>query len=142
MYSGWVITSPPSAELVTYAARLVRVVRRTAAKDSTASLRILSQLDELGAVTVTELARADRSTQPTISAGVRGLEEKGWVNRVSNPDDARSTLLELSDSGRAELRAARRRHGTVVDDLAARHGVDPEAIAQAVETLRKLCDQS
>ena len=91
---------------------------------------------------MTELARADRSTQPTISAGIRGLEEKGWVNRVSNPDDARSTLLELSDSGRTELHAARQRHGAVVEDLAARHGVDPAAIAEAVETLRKLCDQT
>ena len=135
-------TSPSSAELVTYAARLVRVVRRSAATDSTAALRLLSQLDELGAVTITELARADRSTQPTISAGIRNLEERGWVSRVSNPDDARSTLLELSDSGRAELLAARRRHGDVVDDLAARHGVEPAAIHDAVETLRKLCDQS
>ncbi len=123
-----------------YAARLVRVIRRTAANDSTASLRLLSQLDELGAVTVTELARADRSTQPTISAGVRGLEEKGWVHRVSNPDDARSTLLQLSDSGRAELQAARQRHGAVVDDLAARQGLAPEAIAEAVAVLRTLCD--
>jgi len=131
--------TPPSAELVTYAARLVRVVRRTAANDSTASLRLLSQLDELGAVTVTELARADRSTQPTISAGVRSLEEKGWVHRVSNPDDARSTLLQLSDSGRAELQAARRRHGAVVDDLAARQGIDAAAISDAVAVLRALC---
>ena len=37
-----------SSQLVTYAARLVRVVGRQASGDSPASLRLLSQLDELG----------------------------------------------------------------------------------------------
>ncbi len=132
--------SPPSAELVRYAARLVRVVARAAANDSPASLRLLSQLDELGAITVTDLARADRSTQPTISAAVRTLEDRGWVDRVANPDDARSTLLALNDAGRAELHAARSRHGAIVDDLARRHGVEPSAIEAAVEVLRVLSD--
>ena len=138
MYSGRVSETPPSAELVTYAARLVRVVSRAAANESPASLRLLSQLDELGEISVTELARADRTTQPTTSAGVRALEEKGWVTRVAHPDDARSTLLALTGSGRAELEAARARHGALVDDLAARQSVDPAAIADAVAVLRAL----
>ena len=54
-----------SSELVTYAARLVRVVGRQASGDSAASLRLLSQLDELGPSTVTDLAKADRTSQPT-----------------------------------------------------------------------------
>jgi len=137
MYSVGMPT-PPSAELVTYAARLVRVVARAAANESPASLRLLSQLDELGEISVTELARADRTTQPTTSAGVRALEEKGWVTRVAHPGDARSTLLALTDSGRAELAAARTRHGAVVEELAARHGLDPAALTQAVEVLRTL----
>jgi DNA-binding MarR family transcriptional regulator len=138
MYSWGVTETPPTAELVTYAARLVRVVSRAAANESPAALRLLSQLDELGEISVTELARADRTTQPTTSAGVRALEEKGWVARVAHPDDARSTLLTLTDSGRAELAAARRRHGAVVEDLAAQHAIDPAAIAAAVAVLRAL----
>jgi DNA-binding MarR family transcriptional regulator len=131
------VTSP-SSELLTYSARLVRVVTRAAASDSPAALRLLSQLDELGEVTITELARADRTSQPTVSTGVRILEEKGWVQRVGNPDDARSTLLALTDAGREELASARRRHGLVVDELAAKHGVGPDAIREAVAVLRTL----
>src|SRR4051794_35882748 len=133
-------SSPPTAELVTYAARLVRVVSRAAASDSAASLRLLSQLDELGEITVTDLARADRTSQPTTSAGVRGLEDKGWVRRIANPSDARSTLLALTDTGRAELAAARQRHGAIVDELAEQRRVDPSAIADAVAVLRALTD--
>ncbi len=132
--------SPPTAELVTYAARLVRVVARAAASDSAAALRLMSQLDELGEITVTELARADRTSQPTTSAGVRALEEKGLVRRVANPVDARSTLLALTDSGRAELAAARDRHGALVDDLAKQRRIDPAAIAEAVAVLRSLTE--
>ena len=138
MYSRSVTQPPPTAELVTYAARLVRVVSRAAANESPAALRLLSQLDELGEISVTELARADRTTQPTTSAGVRALEDKGWVTRVAHPDDARSTLLALTGSGRAELAAARLRHGSVVDDLAAKQSIDPAAIAEAVAVLRAL----
>jgi DNA-binding MarR family transcriptional regulator len=131
------VTSP-SSELLTYSARLVRLVARAAASDSPASLRLLSQLDELGELTITELARADRTSQPTVSTGVRALEEKGWVQRVGNPGDARSTLLALTDAGRTELAAARHRHGLIVDELADQHGVDAAAIRDAVVVLRTL----
>jgi DNA-binding MarR family transcriptional regulator len=140
MYHRTMAVTPPTAELVTYAARLVRVVSRAAASDSAASLRLLSQLDELGEITVTELARADRTSQPTTSAGVRALEDKGWVRRVANPVDARSTLLALTDRGRAELAAARRRHGALVDELAKQRQIEPAAIADAVAVLRALTD--
>src|SRR5690242_3436775 len=88
-----------SSELVTYAARLVRVVGRQAAGDSAAALRLLSQLDELGPSTVTDLAKADRTSQPTVSAALRALEDSGLVARQAHPADARSTLVSLTDEG-------------------------------------------
>src|SRR5438309_1202003 len=117
-------TPPPGAELVMYAARLVRVIGRAAAVDSpvaqtAVTLRLLSQLDELGPVSITELARADRTTQPTISNAVRALEDRGLVTRTANAQDARSSTLALTDAGRDELAAVRARHAEIVAHLVA-----------------------
>jgi DNA-binding MarR family transcriptional regulator len=129
-----------SSELVTYAARLVRVVGRQASGDSPASLRLLSQLDELGPSTVTDLAKADRTTQPTVSAALRALEESGHVSREAHPDDARSTLVSLTDEGRAALGRARGRYGEVLDALIEERRVDPAEVARAIHVLRTLTE--
>jgi len=129
-----------SAELVTYAARLVRIVARAAAGDSPAAVRVLSILDELGPLTVGDLAKADRTSQPTTSSALRALEGRGLVARVAHPQDARSTLVTLTDAGHAELAAARRRNGEVVDRLLAYHDVDQQTLTRVVATLRTLTD--
>jgi hypothetical protein len=75
-----------SSELVVYAARLVRAVRRRVG--APAGIRILALLDELGPQGVTALAEADRSSQPTVSGAVRQLEEQGTVAKEADPTDA------------------------------------------------------
>jgi DNA-binding MarR family transcriptional regulator len=112
-----------SASLVTYAARLGRAVSRVTAPDLPAtSMRLLAQLDELGPVSIGTLAKADRCSQPTMSGAVRHLADKGWVTKTSNPDDARSSLVELTEAGSAALGELRHRIGAVV---AARLEADP-----------------
>ena len=109
--------------LVTYSARLVRAVsRRTAQEVPAATLRLLSQLEELGPVGVSQLAVADRCSQPTMSASVMNLTDKGWAAKQANPDDARSCLVTLTPQGGAVLREARRRNAAVV---AERLAADP-----------------
>jgi DNA-binding MarR family transcriptional regulator len=130
--------SRSGAELVMYAARLVRVISRAAELDSPVTLRLLSQLDELGPVSITELARADRTTQPTISTAVRALEERGLVTRTANDQDARSSTLALTPAGRQELDAVRARHAEIFADLVEQHGIEPAAVQQAVDVLRTL----
>jgi DNA-binding MarR family transcriptional regulator len=121
-----------------YAARLVRVIGRAAALDSPVTLRLLSQLDELGPVSITELARADRTTQPTISTAVRSLEQRGLVTRLANEQDARSSTLVLTETGQDHLASARARHAEIFADLVERHGIAPGALQSAVEVLRTL----
>jgi DNA-binding MarR family transcriptional regulator len=121
-----------------YAARLVRVIGRAAALDSPVTLRLLSQLDELGPVSITELARADRTTQPTISTAVRSLEQRGLVARTANEHDARSSTLVLTQAGQDHLASARARHAEIFADLVERHGIEPGALQNAVEVLRTL----
>jgi DNA-binding MarR family transcriptional regulator len=97
-----------SAELVLYTGRLTRALSRSTATDvPTATLRLLSQLDELEPATIGALAAADNTSQPTMSAGVQNLVEKGWATKSPNPADARSSLVRLTDAGRTELTTAR-----------------------------------
>jgi DNA-binding MarR family transcriptional regulator len=135
-----------SAELVLHTGRLVRAISRQSAGLAvdvpTAQLRLLSQVDELGPVTIGVLAAADRCSQPTMSAGVQALCERGWAVKAPNPRDARSSLVSLTDAGRTVLGEARRERAAVV---AARLRSDPRHderdLATAVAVLRGLLDQ-
>lgn len=128
-------------ELVTQAARLIRAVRRR--HDLPAGLRVLSLLDEHGALGVTRLAEADRCSQPTMSATVRDLVAADHVAKQADPADARASVVTLTPAGRAELARIRRLNG---DAVAARlaasttHSVDD--LATAVAVLRDLLDRS
>jgi DNA-binding MarR family transcriptional regulator len=135
-----------SAELVLYTGRLTRAITRQtvglSTRVPTASLRLLSQVDELGPVTIGALATADRCSQPTMSAGVAALVERGWATKQPNPQDARSSLVDLTADGRTVLVQARRERAAVV---AARLRSDPRHderdLATAVAVLRDLLDQ-
>ena len=133
-----------SAELVLYTGRLVRAVTRHSSTDvPTASLRLLSQVDELGPVTLGALARADRCSQPTMSAGVQVRCDRGWAVKRPNPADARSSLVSLTDGGRTVLAEARRERADIV---AARLRSDPRHtesdLATAVAVLRGLLQET
>jgi DNA-binding MarR family transcriptional regulator len=123
-----------SSELVVYAARLVRAVRRRVGQPS--GIRILALLDELGPQGVTALAEADRSSQPTVSGAVRQLEEQGLVAKDSDPTDARRALVRLTPEGRRVLTAARRDNGAAVAERLARTGHSVDDVAAAVAVLR------
>jgi DNA-binding MarR family transcriptional regulator len=134
-----------SAELVLYTGRLTRAITRESVGLSndvpTASLRLLSQVDELGPVTIGALAAADRCSQPTMSAGVAALVDRGWAAKRPNPADARSSLVSLTQAGRAALAQARRERAAVVAARLrsdSRH--DEQDVAIAVAVLRDLLD--
>jgi DNA-binding MarR family transcriptional regulator len=131
-----------SAELVLTAGRFVRAVtRRTSTDVPTATLRLLSQVDELEPVTIGALARADRCAQPTMSAAVQNLCDRGWGAKTPNPADARSSLVKLTEAGRAVLEEARRERAEVVAARLRLHPHhDEQDLATAVAVLRGLLD--
>ena len=91
-------------ELLRSAARLSRWASRHASFDVPfAQARLLALLDELGPSRVSVLAAADHSSQPTITTQLQRLEASGWVHRGSDPDDARATVITLSNEGHAAL---------------------------------------
>lgn len=127
-------------DLVVYAGRLVRLVRRGSDRTSAAS-RVLSMLDELGPTTVSALAEADRCAQPTMSGLVNGLVERGLLARRRNPEDSRSSLVSLTDAGRAELGTTRGDYADLVAERAASTGLTTEELELTVSVLGDLVQQ-
>ncbi len=135
-----------SADLVLYLGRLTREITRQSVGLTTsvpaASLRLLSQVGELEPVTIGALARADRCSQPTMSAGVAALVERGWAGKRPHPRDARSSLVALTSEGRSVLAQARRERAAVVADrLRADTRHDERDLATTVSVLRGLLEQ-
>ena len=127
-------------DLVTYAARLIRAVRR--AVEHPTGVRVLSLLDEHGSLGISALATADRCSQPTMSGTVTALVEAGLVTKTANPDDARGSLVTLTDAGRAELARVRRANGREIAARLTAHGRHTsDDLATAVAVLRDLMDE-
>ncbi|MFF0265430.1 MarR family winged helix-turn-helix transcriptional regulator [Kribbella sp. NPDC004536] len=98
-------------ELVVASTRLSRLATRNVNTLPHAAMRVLGRLDELGQARISDLAKADRTSQPTMSNLVQRLEEQGSVLRTPDPADSRASLISLTDAGRAELRSARHQAG-------------------------------
>ena len=98
---------------------------------------MLSLLDEHGALGVTALASADQCSQPTMTGAVNRLRDVGLVATTPNPADARGSLVDLTDAGRAELARVRRINaGLVADRLADHPEITIKELATAVAVLR------
>ena len=129
-----------SSDVVMYAARMIRAVRQDSSPDvPLAGIRVMASLDEHGPLGVSQLARLERCSQPTMSATVTMLEARGWVTKSPRPEDARATLVDFTDAGRAALAGVRRTHAQLIADRLTNHtehGVDD--LATTVAVLRDL----
>lgn len=126
-----------ASDLVTQAARLVRAVRRRA--ELTAGVRVLSVLDELGPLTVTQLAAAYSCSQPTMTGLVQQLLEQGWAVKEPHPTDTRASLVTPTAAGATELARVRRLNGEAVAARLEQHPtLTPEQLRTAVTVLREL----
>jgi len=132
-------TSRLGSELVMYSARLVRAMRRQL--HLPAWVRILSILDELGPQGVSQLAQADNCSQPTMSSAIAALVSQGLASKESNPADARSSIVALTDQGRAELAGIRRRHNDLVIARLEARGRSLDELATAVAVMADLVGQ-
>lgn len=127
--------------LTVQAARLVRLARRTHSRS--AGIRVLSILDETGPLGIGALAQADRCSQPTMTGQVKDLAEQGFVAKHPHPDDARSTLVVLTEAGLAELARVRGLNADLVTErLARRPELDTDDLARAVAVLQAVVDPS
>jgi DNA-binding MarR family transcriptional regulator len=70
---------------------------------SIAQVSVLSRLDKDGPASVTELAAAERVRQQSAGATVAALADRGLVERRSDPNDGRRTVVSLTRAGRASV---------------------------------------
>ncbi|WP_236791478.1 MarR family winged helix-turn-helix transcriptional regulator [Amycolatopsis sp. GM8] len=85
------------------------------------SLDVLLVIESTEACRVYDIANALAITVGGASQGVDRLERQGRIVRRPNPDDRRSSLVELTPAGRDLLAAA----GEVFDDELGKHLRDP-----------------
>lgn len=102
----------------------------------------LLHLIQKGVGSVSDLARCQNVSQPTISRQVDGLVTKGLVIRRPDPTDRRVVHLELSEQGVALLKdleeQARRRVSGVLAPLTP---AEKERICEGLILLRAAFDQ-
>lgn len=88
---------------------MARRLRQLAPGDLTPSQRsALATLERHGPLRLGDLARIEVVTPPSITGIAKRLEDKGMIIRTPDPDDGRSTVIAISDKGRATLQAVRR----------------------------------
>lgn len=127
-----------STDLVIYTARLVRSLRRT--HEAPAGTRVLSLLDEHGPLGVTQLAKLDRCSQPTMSAAVAQLVDGGLVVKEPNPLDARGSVVSLTSDGIDVLASQRDAWASAISERLKVHNRTQEELATAVSVLRDLLE--
>jgi DNA-binding MarR family transcriptional regulator len=97
-----------AVQLLVVSARFTRLAaRETPSAIPRALWRALAQLEELGPTRVSDLAAADRVSQPTATTLVQKLVERGWAERCTDPRDARAVRVSITDGGRDALADSR-----------------------------------
>jgi DNA-binding MarR family transcriptional regulator len=76
-------------------------------------------------------------SQSSLSRLVERLEQRGWLERTSDPDDRRGTLVRLSEEGRAVQRRVGARHAARIRELMT-VALDDDELAQLERLTRKL----
>jgi DNA-binding MarR family transcriptional regulator len=96
------------AELTAAVGQLLRRLRAHANPNelNLSQLSALARLDQHGAMTTTELARADAMKPQSMGAILASLEQEGLVQRQPHPTDGRQILFALTKEG-AEMRRQR-----------------------------------
>ena len=101
---------------------------------------VLVTLEEHEPLRLSELARREAVTPPTMSRVLAALDDAGLLVRTPDPQDARSALVELSPEGRAMIEQSAHRADRDRSPSAWR-GWRPEhreALAAAVPALEAL----
>ncbi|MGP6169981.1 MarR family winged helix-turn-helix transcriptional regulator [Microbacterium sp. A204] len=102
----------------------------------TTEIALLKQVIDTPASTVGELADALGLQQPNASAALRTLEQRGYVTREKSPRDRRVSLIQPTESGRAEHRAISEEWARPIDDvLRALTSEQQHALESAVDAL-------
>jgi DNA-binding MarR family transcriptional regulator len=127
-------------DLISTAARMVRwVPKENGFSISLAAARLLARLHDNGPTRISELAVAERCSQPTITNHVKRLEAAQLVDRAADPRDARAWMIKLTKKGNQQLVSMRNSIGTSLEPyLATMSKRDLKALREGVDAMRRL----
>jgi DNA-binding MarR family transcriptional regulator len=105
-------------------------------------LAVLSRLHRDGPATARQLANAERVTAQAVGAAIGALHRRGLVERTSDSQDRRKTIVSLTDPGRSAYTV---REQTVIDRMveAVESGctaAERRQLAAAAPLLERLAD--
>jgi len=134
------VSEPRAAELLSALATLVRTTRVVSSKDQgnamSGTLVSILRLVAPQGVRPGDLANQLMVTPSVASRAVAALEADGLVERHPDPEDARASLIGISDLGRERL--ADHRRYTLQRVVAALPDWDDEEAALATQVLSRL----
>jgi DNA-binding MarR family transcriptional regulator len=117
-------------------ARLRGRATRTPGALSLTHARALRTLAEQGPLTISQLAAGTETTGAATTQLVNGLVTAGYVTRTRQPEDKRSVLVALTDTGRARHDQRRQALAEALHtDLG---DYDDAALDRATEVLQRL----
>jgi len=106
---------------------------------SLAAARLLARLQDDGPTRISELAAAEKCSQPTITNHVKRLEAAHLVDRAADPRDARAWMIKLTKKGDQQLSLMRASIGTNLEPyLATMSKRDLKALRDGVEAMQRL----
>ena len=94
-------------------------------------LSALVTVEEHGPLRLSDLARREAVTAPTMSRVLASLDEQGLVVRTPDPQDARGVLITLSTDGAHRLAEVRSHRNALVARRLARLDADQLAMIMA-----------
>lgn len=99
-------------------------------------LRALALLEEHGEMRISDFARLSHCSQPSATAVLRTLSERGLVERGPDPDDARAVRVAMTDVGQKTLTDGR---NAIADALVPHFShLEPEQIERLTQGLVEL----
>ncbi|GAB3914837.1 hypothetical protein GCM10011575_40710 [Microlunatus endophyticus] len=110
-------------------------------RDASASWRAMAILEESGPLRISEFAALDRCSQPTATAMIKKLEEAGYVQRTSDPEDGRAWLVSITTVGSDRLQQVRAETTEMIGHrLSDQTDVGRDEVAAALRVLTRLTD--
>jgi len=122
--------------------RLARRLRQEAGADlGPSQTAALATVERHGPLSPSELAEIERIRRPTVTRIVRHLEQAGLIERVTDPQDGRASILSVTAEGRALLRRLReRKTAYLAKRLAGLDAEDRRTLERAAELLEGMLE--
>lgn len=97
---------------------------------------LMAELSSIGGRNQTELAMALLKTKASVGSLIDYLEKKNCIERKASSKDRRETIIELTPTGRALFAQSSPLAMEII--AGATHGLDPDALKNAQNTLKKI----